>query len=163
MRKVRKGNKYKVLQIYKRARKEWENTIIVGLLMTSALFTGIFVGLSLTPNTQSYNETAFSPSPYASGEQTDTVDTEITNTDLQWNQNMTYGQPIKFTFDGNALSQNVTMSAFECREDNGVWSSCMSPYETDNNKVGEHTFEVRAVDNNGSPDNSPSIWVWNVK
>lgn len=80
-----------------------------------------------------------------------TPDTAITGQTLN-------GGNAAFAFNspGNAVA------TFECRIDGGNWSACTSPKSFSGLAAGEHTFEVRAVNQVGSKDGSPAEHVWNV-
>ncbi len=63
-------------------------------------------------------------------------------------------------------TDNATTTAnleFECRLD-GVdpWAGCDSPYPVSALTGGEHTFEVRAIDQVPLTDATPASYTWNV-
>ena len=53
-------------------------------------------------------------------------------------------------------------SSFECELDDGGFTSCDSPYTTPTLSDGEHTFEVRAVDEVDNPDPTPATRTFTV-
>ena len=69
---------------------------------------------------------------------------------------------IKFTFTGN--DSGVRVAHLECSLDGGPFSICTSPiqYSSANISDGAHIFEVRAEDNVGNKDPSPSSIAWTV-
>src|SRR5437867_3475607 len=70
---------------------------------------------------------------------------------------------IKFTFAGND-SGGLRVTHLECSLDGGPFSICTSPtqYSSANISDGVHIFEVRAEDNVGNKDPSPSSYTWTV-
>jgi len=62
------------------------------------------------------------------------------------------GTGAPFTFTANEPG-----STFECRIDGGPFTACASPFTPPASlPAGQHTFEVRAVDPAGNPDESPA-------
>lgn len=53
-------------------------------------------------------------------------------------------------------------ATFSCTLDNSPWSSCSSPAVFYDLGDGPHSFQVRAVDQTGNSDPSPSSWSWNI-
>ena len=51
---------------------------------------------------------------------------------------------------------------FECSLDGSSFSTCTSPVQYDNLGDGNHVVEIRAEDNSGNKDPSPSSFTWNV-
>ncbi|MFN7929579.1 MAG: choice-of-anchor Q domain-containing protein [Blastocatellia bacterium] len=66
---------------------------------------------------------------------------------------------VSFSFTGY---DNCTVASFECRLDNGGWSTCTSPKSYSNLAEGQHLFEVRAKDAQGNVDSSPAQYPWLV-
>ena len=58
-------------------------------------------------------------------------------------------------------STNDPVATFECRIDGGLWAACQSPRTFSDLSVGEHTFQVRAVNQVGTFGN-PEEHVWTV-
>jgi CSLREA domain-containing protein len=54
-------------------------------------------------------------------------------------------------------------ASFECSLDGGAYHPCSSPENIDRLSAGRHTFEVKAVDDEGNTDPSPALWVWSVE
>ncbi len=56
--------------------------------------------------------------------------------------------------------------AFECRldsQDEAAFASCSSPKTYSDLGDGQHTFDVRAVDETGNKDPTPSRYAWTVQ
>src|SRR5690606_1413364 len=53
-----------------------------------------------------------------------------------------------------SFNSSESPSTFECRLDNGSYSSCSSPKAYSNLSVGQHTFDVRAKDSANNTDQS---------
>ncbi|HEU4906150.1 MAG TPA: Ig-like domain-containing protein, partial [Solirubrobacterales bacterium] len=57
------------------------------------------------------------------------------------------------------------IASFECRVDStapGAWAPCGSPTALDDLSDGQHSFEVRAIDQAGNTDGSPAGHTWTV-
>jgi hypothetical protein len=54
-------------------------------------------------------------------------------------------------------------ASFECSLDGGAYHPCSSPENIDRLSAGRHTFEVKAVDDEGNTDPSPALSVWSVE
>jgi hypothetical protein len=54
-------------------------------------------------------------------------------------------------------------ATFECRLDGGAWEACSPPTRYAGLAQGSHTFDVRAIDTAGNPDDSPASWAWTVE
>jgi hypothetical protein len=65
-----------------------------------------------------------------------------------------------FTYTGTDASG---IAGFQCRLDEGPFESCTASKTYSALKKGEHTFEVRAVDNAGNVDPTPAKRTWKVK
>jgi Domain of unknown function (DUF1929)/Kelch motif len=63
------------------------------------------------------------------------------------------------TFEFRADEQG---SSFECRLDDGDWTTCQSPATYPGLAVGPHQFLVRATDPAGNIDSTPAAWDWAV-
>jgi hypothetical protein len=68
---------------------------------------------------------------------------------------------------GTATSASFAFSAsepavFECRLDGAPFALCGSPKGYDGLGVGEHRFEVRAIDSAGNVDATPVVHVWRI-
>jgi hypothetical protein len=66
---------------------------------------------------------------------------------------------IKFTFFG---TDNNTVSGFQCKLDNGLWTTCNGTVSYSVLSKGTHNFSVRSVDGAGNTDPSPSVWTWKI-
>jgi photosystem II stability/assembly factor-like uncharacterized protein len=64
---------------------------------------------------------------------------------------------IKVTFAGSEGT-----ASFECSLDQTNFMPCTSPATYDNLVPGEHTFQVQALDANGTPDPTPAMHAWSV-
>jgi hypothetical protein len=62
-----------------------------------------------------------------------------------------------FTFSANEFG-----STFECSLDAAVFGACSSPVTYTDLSLGEHTFEVRAVDPADNTDPTPASYTWTV-
>ena len=51
-------------------------------------------------------------------------------------------------------------STFQCRLDDGGWQTCTSPRTYTGLGIGNHTFEVRAIDPAGNTDPTPAQRTW---
>jgi parallel beta-helix repeat protein len=69
---------------------------------------------------------------------------------------------VTFAFTGADETTLELLLTFECRLDTGAWASCASPQQLTGLNVGQHTFEVRAVDGAGNVDATPASHAWNV-
>lgn len=68
-----------------------------------------------------------------------------------------------FTFTGSDTWPTPAPASFECKLDNGAFSACSSPVDYTNLAGGAHTFQVRAIDLAGNPDESPASYTWTVE
>lgn len=59
-------------------------------------------------------------------------------------------------------SSEPEAGSFECRRDGGSWSACASPAGYSALGQGAHTFEVRAIDGEGTVDPTPDKRSWTV-
>ncbi|HEX7255365.1 MAG TPA: right-handed parallel beta-helix repeat-containing protein [Gaiellaceae bacterium] len=71
---------------------------------------------------------------------------------------------IVFHFTGSDDHSPAAALTFECSLDGAPFSPCVSPktYENSELSVGQHTFEVRAVDEAGNVDPTPESHTWTV-
>jgi len=79
----------------------------------------------------------------------------------------TLSTSMNFTFSGTDASieegEEIGINHFECSIDRSSFTTCTSPSQFENLAKGTHIFEVRAEDNSGNIDSSPSSFTWNVK
>lgn len=100
--------------------------------------------------------------------ESDTVETEIVhvmvndNHTVNWNAPINSTDTMRFEFGGQVLNQSVDIAGFQCSLDSDRWGECESPFVTDAGFVGQHSVDIRAIDSNDNPDNTPASWVWNV-
>src|SRR5262245_840364 len=73
------------------------------------------------------------------------------------NGGITTSRTITFGFTGK---DNGTVTGFECRLDAANFTMCVSPLTYTSVSRGTHTFQVRALDNNGFRDPTPAIFKW---
>ncbi len=66
-----------------------------------------------------------------------------------------------FSFSGGD-GTGSGVAGFECNLDGGGWAACSSPAAYNGLSTGNHTFEVRAVDNANNADASPASHAWMV-
>lgn len=60
---------------------------------------------------------------------------------------------------------NISLVTFECRLDSFLeedFIACSSPTVYSGLGLGEHTFEVRAIDRSGNKDDSPAVYFWTI-
>ncbi|MFK7803369.1 MAG: hypothetical protein AB8G95_17170, partial [Anaerolineae bacterium] len=69
-----------------------------------------------------------------------------------------------FTFSGADAPTGAPsgVASFECQLDGGGFSACESPINFGGIPLGEHTFEVRAVDLADNIDPTPASYIWTV-
>jgi hypothetical protein len=60
------------------------------------------------------------------------------------------------------FSSNDTAATFQCKLDDGGWSSCSSGKTYTGLPQGSHTFKVRAKDSAGTKDPSPATRTWKI-
>jgi uncharacterized repeat protein (TIGR01451 family) len=90
------------------------------------------------------------------------VDTTAPDTTIAANPtNPSSTSSASFSFTGND-GTGTGVSSFECQLDGGGFSTCTSPQSYNSLTDGSHTFQVRAVDNAGSTDSTPSSFTWTV-
>jgi hypothetical protein len=66
----------------------------------------------------------------------------------------------KITFRFSGTDDNDNIVGFECSLDGGAFQSCTSPTTYKKVAFGEHTFEVRAIDDTGNKDPEPASFSW---
>lgn len=59
-----------------------------------------------------------------------------------------------------AFTSSEAGSRFQCRVDAGGWNVCTSPMTYDGMSLGNHSFEVRAIDQIGNVDPTPAQLTW---
>ena len=74
---------------------------------------------------------------------------------------LTNSAAASFTFSGND-GAGSGIASFECRRDGGVWAACPSPKEYTGLSEGNHSFEVKAVDQAENFDLSPASFSWTI-
>ena len=153
---------------FKELKKNWDKNIILSLIVVSSFMVGIFTGSVNWEQTYSGAYHSHPQPPEVSDVVMDPAVTETVETEMTTNADWGYvfprnAQDIQFQFEGKSINQSVRVEHFECSIDYGKFSHCHSPREFNNLGVGEHVFEVRAVDNNGNVDHTPFSWVWSVK
>ena len=67
---------------------------------------------------------------------------------------------VSFSFD--SIDMDGTGATFECKLDSAAFAPCSSPQSYSGLSVGNHTFQVRAVDNAGGVDPTPARYTWAV-
>jgi hypothetical protein len=75
---------------------------------------------------------------------------------------VTQSTSASFTFIGTDDTAPASAITFECRLDSGAWAVCTSPKTYTGLSSGNHTFEVRSVDNGGNADPTPASFTWTV-
>ncbi|MFO0590844.1 MAG: hypothetical protein U0441_25090 [Polyangiaceae bacterium] len=61
-----------------------------------------------------------------------------------------------------AFTSNDPTATFECRIDNGAWGACTATWSTPALADGQHTLQVRAIDQAGNADLTPAAYTWVV-
>ena len=69
-----------------------------------------------------------------------------------------------FGFTATDDSTDISLIEYECRLDGSDWEAfeCLNPMAFSNLSIGEHTFQVRAVDEGDNPDPTPARHTWTV-
>lgn len=61
------------------------------------------------------------------------------------------------------FSSNDSEAGFQCKLNDGLYSSCGSPWRLDDLKAGEQTVTIRAIDPAGNVSEAPATWTWVVE
>ena len=67
-----------------------------------------------------------------------------------------------FSFAGSDDRTAASGLRFECRLDDGGFAACSSPKDYADLSDGQHTFQVRAIDQAGNADLSPASYTWTI-
>ena len=87
------------------------------------------------------------------------VDSTEPNTTITSGPSATTSDPnAQFTF-----ASSEPGSTFECSLDAAAFAACTSPVALTDLAVGEHTFEVRAVDPSGNTDSTHASYAWTIE
>jgi parallel beta-helix repeat protein len=130
-------------------------------------YTGLALGAHTFQVRAVYPDGSVSPSPaewlWEVDEALDEVppDTEI----LSGPADPTKSRTATFTFTGSDNSSPAEFLEFECRLDSTdelAWDECVSPASYTNLVSGQHTLEVRAVDEAGNVDETPASYTWTI-
>jgi len=72
------------------------------------------------------------------------------------------GNPPNPSNNGNASFTFIAdeSATFQCRLDGNPFTACTSPQSYANLSIGNHTFEVRAIDSVGNVDPTPATYIW---
>ncbi len=84
------------------------------------------------------------------------------NNNILNNDDTTSSTLLKLDFVGQVDLTGSSQILFECSIDSAIFEVCNSPIIIDNLKQGEHTFEVRAIDQSGNIDETPAQFRWIV-
>jgi len=74
-------------------------------------------------------------------------------------------KPVDSTNDTSAsfsFSSTETDSSLECKLDDESFAACSSPMSYTGLDLGQHTFQVRAIDRVGNVDASPASYTWKI-
>jgi hypothetical protein len=77
-------------------------------------------------------------------------------------QGSTLSTSISFSVEGSDDFTAIEGLTFECSIDSAIFEVCNSPIIIDSLKPGEHSFEVRAIDQSGNVDETPAQFRWIV-
>jgi hypothetical protein len=77
-------------------------------------------------------------------------------------QDSTFSTSINISAEGFDDKTTKEYLTFECSLDSSIFDLCTSPIIIDNLNPGEHTFEVRAIDQSGNVDKTPAQFRWIV-
>ena len=82
------------------------------------------------------------------------------NNNILNNGDTTSSTLLKIDFVGQVDLTGSSQIVFECTLDSSIFDLCTSPMIIDNLKPGEHTFEVRSIDQSGNVDETPAQFKW---
>jgi hypothetical protein len=71
-----------------------------------------------------------------------------------------------FSFTGSDDTTPAVDLGFECRldsQDEADWLECLSPQFYSNLTTGQHSFEVRAIDEEENIDPTPALYTWTIR
>ena len=99
-----------------------------------------------------------------SASRTWTVVAEIPNTNVTSHPPVTTGSyPVGITRVDTGefrFNSDDPLATFECRIDDEAWAACTSPYTFNHLVYGDHTFNVRAVNEVNTADTTPGTYSW---
>ena len=84
------------------------------------------------------------------------------NNNILNNDDTTSSTLLKLDFVGQVDLTGSSQIIFECSIDSAIFEVCNSPIIIDSLKPGEHSFEVRAIDQSGNVDETPAQFRWIV-
>ena len=84
------------------------------------------------------------------------------NNNILNNDDTTSSTLLKLDFVGQVDLTGSSQIIFECSIDSAIFEVCNSPIIIDSLKPGEHSFEVRAIDQSGNVDETPVQFRWIV-
>ncbi len=74
------------------------------------------------------------------------------------------GPPVSTTSKDASFSFFSTAAvSFQCQLDGGAFTACVSPQSYTGLANGTHTFAVRGIDVNGTPDATPAVQTWTIR
>ncbi|MEE6263817.1 right-handed parallel beta-helix repeat-containing protein [Plantactinospora sonchi] len=112
-----------------------------------------FDNVDLTPATHTWTVAAVPPGP----------DEAPPNTTLFQMPDLAATSPVAtFGFRGSDNNTPGPNLRYECRLDGGDYGPCLSPKSYAGLSLGNHTFEVRAVDLADNADPTPATYTWSV-
>ena len=82
------------------------------------------------------------------------------NNNIINNGDTTSSTLLKIDFVGQVDLTGSSQIVFECSLDSSFFELCTSPIIINDLKPGEHTFEVRAIDESGNVDETPAQFRW---
>jgi hypothetical protein len=69
----------------------------------------------------------------------------------------------RFAFTGTDDRSSAAELTFECRLDGQAFAPCTTPQDYADLSLGQHTVEVRAIDQAGNVDGTPATHTWSVE